>query len=199
MKWAMDNSAAIQALMAMAMVFVTVVLSVITWYYAKVTHQMATIMQQQVEASFQPYVDTAITFKAHGTGWFKVGEKEGSSGFNMLQRDDSVYGGIIVENKSPVPLKLHSIKMDVHFNEAPFNQARFKDAVQECQNIVLYPGRQKEFDLIVHVPPEAINEKAIRKVLLQCTDLTGRSRHTFVISEDSKDTTHYSGFREDIS
>lgn len=63
MKWAMDNSAAIQALMAMAMVFVTVVLSVITWYYAKVTHQMATIMQQQVEASFQPYVDTAITFK----------------------------------------------------------------------------------------------------------------------------------------
>jgi hypothetical protein len=43
MKWAADNSAASQAIMAITMVGVTVALSAITAYYAVVTHKIATI------------------------------------------------------------------------------------------------------------------------------------------------------------
>ena len=180
MKRAADNSAAIQALMAIVMVAVTVVLIIITGRYVILTHQIATIMQQQMEASFQRFVDTAITFKAQGKSHYP--------------QSDTVYGHILVENKSAVPLKLVSIKMAVHFKEAPFKDSVI---VKDCQNIILYPSRQKELPLIVRVPPYVAKEEPIRKVLLQCTDLTGRSRHTFVISEDSRDTTHYLGFRED--
>lgn len=185
MKWAADNSAAIQAIMAIAMVGVTVALSAITAYYAVVTHKMATIMQQQMEASFQPSVEPAITFRAEGTSW----------DVSSIQ-DDTVHGGILVENKSSVPLKCHSIKMAVHFKRSTFRDVA---KVQDCQNIVLYPNGQKEFGLTVNVPPKATDEDFIRKVQLRCTDLTGRSKHTFVISDDSKDITHYLGFREDTS
>src|SRR5690242_4386716 len=86
--WASQNSAAIQALMAIAIVLVTGVLSAITLYYAVVTRRMAVLMGQQMEAAFQPYVDTAITFRAEGEG-YTYG----------VQHDDTIFAHILVENK----------------------------------------------------------------------------------------------------
>ena len=181
--WSGQNSNAIQALSAIAIVGLTAALSGITLYYSRLTRRMAIAMEKQIEFSFQPNVATSITFRAAGE----------SSSLGVRQ-EDSIYANVIVENKGSVPLKLDSLTMIVIFEKALFADA--SAIVGDASNLVLMPGSHKEFRLLANVPIDASRAKHHRRVILKCTDLTGLSKHTFEISDADSDVTHYLGFRD---
>jgi hypothetical protein len=180
--WSGQNSAAIQALSAIAIVVLTAVLGGITLYYALITGRMARTMERQIEFSFQPNVLTAITFQAEG----------GGTAFG-LRHEDTVYADIKVENKSNVPIKLVSVGMLVKFDNGVFPDSW---SIKEAGDIVLAPGAHKEFSMMVDVPPRATRANYTRRVNLKCTDLSGVSRHTFSISDANADVSHSLGFAD---
>jgi hypothetical protein len=185
MWWSSQNSAGIQALSAIAIALLTAALSGITLYYAWITRGMAAIMKQQIQAAFQPNVATSITFRA-----------QGQSSVLGIPKDDSIHANFNVENKGSVPIKLVSVIMVVHFKTLAYRDAT---AVQDCANIVLLPSGNKEFSMMVSVPPNVTKDEPVRKVLVRCTDLTGCNQHTFMIADGSDDIKHQLGFQDNIA
>lgn len=176
MQWFNENAAEIQAITAIVIALLTAALVYVTWWYA-------TILREQLAASFQPNVEMALTDCFRGEASDECGG-----------HSETVAGTITVRNKGNLPLKLVTVAMKLIYDKAAFPvQTVTVDAKQR----VVAPGETTQFILLtIDVPPGGTTAPYEQIAQIHCSDLAGVSKHSFSVSSREKDrTNHSSGFQ----
>ena len=68
LQWMNENAGAVQAIMAIIIVFLTAALTCVTCWYASLTRRMALTLERQLVGSFHPDIDLTLTNRFQGEG-----------------------------------------------------------------------------------------------------------------------------------
>jgi len=176
MQWFNENAAGIQAITAIFIVFLTLALVCVTWWYART-------LREQLAASFQPDVEMALTdcFRSKAT------DERGGHG-------ETVGGMIAFRNKGNLPLKVVTVAMKLIYDKAAFPVQTVTD---DAKQRVVAPEEPTQFFLLtIDVPPGGSTAPYEQIAQIHCSDLAGVSKHSFSVSSREKDRANHSiGFQ----
>lgn len=176
----------VQAFTAIVITILTGVLIGVTAWYAALTRRMAKTMERQLAAGFQPDIEM---FFEENTVTERADDK---------QPRKSVTGVLILRNLCDSPMKLVDIGISLLSKEGfPVVEAEYLSV----KGLILSPRKDKTFKYRCDVPQEVmIDSKTARKAVVNCSDLTGFSKHSFEGASyeggiKAKEISHYVGFQ----
>jgi hypothetical protein len=182
MEWLNQNAGAVQAIMAIIIVLLTAALTGVTWWYASLTRRMASTMERQLGASFQPNIGMALTNRFQGEHRDRGGTES-----------ESVMGTITITNNGDLPLKVVAIAMKLLYDNDVFPAQMTKE---DARQRVVSPGGATQFHLTLDVPLGSSRVGYEQIAQIHCSDLAGVSKHSFSVSSRVKDQVNQSiGFQ----
>jgi hypothetical protein len=176
-----QNSSAIQAVSAAVVAFFTLILILLTGWYARITRFMSRTMEKQLQAAFQPSVGITYTHHFRGQGVDREGVKS-----------ESVFSYVQLRNDCESPIKIHAVKMFIFTGDPRFYD---KEATLDQSGLILAPEKTKDFRISIDVDKGTTEIDYRRIFMVHCTDLAGVSEHSFQCEGGTTDITHTFGFR----
>jgi len=171
-----QNAAAVQAITAIVVMVLTVVLIGITWRYARLTRKFTEL---QLAASFEPNIVLAFTdniqYEGHGNG----GEHE------------SLAGGAAISNQGSEPVKLQYVFITISFED---KQYKTHDQEYQLANPIIYPDKSFQVQYNIEVDKGSTKTRHYRKLIVVCSNLSGISQHILEMVAKGQ-TRHYLGGR----
>ena len=166
-------AAVIQALTAVAIVFLTKRLSEATAKYTELTAKIAEVNAKQLRAHMYPVIDITNAFMAVSTGT--------TAGIGIR---------INVSNRGETPVKLFSVSGVALKNGKPVGRG----SIESLRNAVAMPGKAYEEWAQIELPSDVKGSECQVYSTVDCTDLAEVSEHSFVLDPDGT-LRHFLGFR----
>ncbi len=170
--WLTQNTAAIQALSAVAIVFLTSVLAALTYKSVKATEVSATTAQHQLEANLQPSIEIHLVpgadmeGRAPGRHWFSKG------------------GVLTLRNLGATPVKLKRVALVVQrmqlIGEDVSIVHQYECELSDYTNRIIMPAKALEENIIAELQQQADNKLTVYGLSVACCDTSELMLHTFV-------------------
>jgi hypothetical protein len=180
--WLNRNAPAVQALSALLVLLVTMVLSYLTWRYVQLTRKISETSLRQLSASSQPSVSLQIL------GYVFI------AGNHPL----IVTGTVGVNNLGNAPFKIRSLSVVIRFRTASeYEQTPYP--IKDIDGLVVIPDKVSVQNFRAETNISSNQHDGITlAIAMDCTDLAGVSQHSFFF-DPNLGLRHFIGFRKPAS